>query len=174
MIGAFMPILNIQITNASLLDIEGGIGTDVDTGAWISTSFLIGEIVVIRQITSRVFSFRRHDHKRSVSALLDRLRFHARSGLDDRRARPPGLCWRHPDPHGLHYGVDQAADAPAAKRGKLWKTRQATGRATGDAAVQCDKSIHFPRAHRIVTRFDPQYGVSRPLLSCRPSHSPAD
>ena len=29
-IGAFMAILNIQITNASLLDIEGGIGTGVD------------------------------------------------------------------------------------------------------------------------------------------------
>ena len=27
MIGAFMAVLNIQITNASLLDIEGGIGT---------------------------------------------------------------------------------------------------------------------------------------------------
>jgi MFS transporter, DHA2 family, multidrug resistance protein len=39
MIGAFMAILNIQITNASLLDIEGGIGTGVDNGAWISTSY---------------------------------------------------------------------------------------------------------------------------------------
>jgi DHA2 family multidrug resistance protein len=47
MIGAFMSILNIQITNASLLDIEGGIGTGTDNGAWISTSYLIGEIVVI-------------------------------------------------------------------------------------------------------------------------------
>src|SRR6516162_2650729 len=47
MVGAFMSILNIQITNASLLDIEGGIGTGVDNGAWISTSYLIGEIVVI-------------------------------------------------------------------------------------------------------------------------------
>jgi len=27
MIGSFMAILNIQITNASLLNIEGGIGT---------------------------------------------------------------------------------------------------------------------------------------------------
>jgi MFS transporter, DHA2 family, multidrug resistance protein len=45
MIGAFMPILNIQITNASLLDIEGGIG--IDDGAWMSTSFMIGEIGVI-------------------------------------------------------------------------------------------------------------------------------
>ena len=42
MIGAFMAILNIQITNASLLNIEGGIGTGVDNGSWISTSYLIG------------------------------------------------------------------------------------------------------------------------------------
>ncbi len=62
MIGAFMSILNIQITNASLLDIEGGIGTGVDNGAWISTSYLIGEIVVIplTDYLSRVFSFRRY------------------------------------------------------------------------------------------------------------------
>src|SRR6202008_1641317 len=60
MIGAFMAILNIQITNASLLDIEGGIGTGVDNGAWISTSYLIGETVVIplTDYLSRVFSFR--------------------------------------------------------------------------------------------------------------------
>jgi MFS transporter, DHA2 family, multidrug resistance protein len=60
MIGAFMAILNIQITNASLLDIEGGIGTGVDNGAWISTSYLIGEIVVIplTGYLSQVFSFR--------------------------------------------------------------------------------------------------------------------
>ncbi len=62
MIGAFMAILNIQITNASLLDIEGGIGTGVDNGAWISTSYLIGEIVVIplTDYLSKVFSFRRY------------------------------------------------------------------------------------------------------------------
>ena len=42
MIGSFMAILNIQITNASLLNIEGGIGTGVDNGSWISTSYLIG------------------------------------------------------------------------------------------------------------------------------------
>ena len=62
MIGSFMAILNIQITNASLLNIEGGIGTGVDNGAWISTSYLIGEIVVIplTDCLSRVFSFRRY------------------------------------------------------------------------------------------------------------------
>jgi MFS transporter, DHA2 family, multidrug resistance protein len=60
MIGAFMAILNIQITNASLLNIEGGIGTGADNGSWISTSYLIGEIIVIplTDYLSRVFSFR--------------------------------------------------------------------------------------------------------------------
>src|SRR5580692_8968459 len=60
MIGSFMAILNIQITNASLLNIEGGIGTGVDNGSWISTSYLIGEIVVIplTDYLSRVFSYR--------------------------------------------------------------------------------------------------------------------
>ena len=81
MIGAFMAILNIQITNASLLDIEGGIGTGVDNGAWISTSYLIGEIVVIPLTAyfSSVFSFRRymlvkHD---PLPAVLDGLRLRA-------------------------------------------------------------------------------------------------
>src|SRR6266568_6722590 len=61
MIGSFMAILNIQITNASLLNIEGGIGTGADNGSWISTSYLIGEIIVIplTDYLSRVFSFRK-------------------------------------------------------------------------------------------------------------------
>src|ERR1700749_1330989 len=61
MIGAFMAILNIQITNASLLNIEGGIGTGVDNGSWISKAHLIGGIVVIPRTPSpsRVFSFRK-------------------------------------------------------------------------------------------------------------------
>jgi DHA2 family multidrug resistance protein len=61
LLGAFMAVLNIQITNASLLNIEGGIGTGVDNGAWISTAYLIGEIIVIplTDYLSKVFSFRR-------------------------------------------------------------------------------------------------------------------
>src|ERR1700689_868230 len=62
MIGSFMAILNIQITNASLLNIEGGIGTGVDNGSWVSPSYLIGDIIVIplTDYLSRVFSFRRY------------------------------------------------------------------------------------------------------------------
>src|SRR5438874_166347 len=46
-LGAFMAVLNIQIVNASLADIQGAIGAGVDEGGWISTSYLIAEIVVI-------------------------------------------------------------------------------------------------------------------------------
>jgi DHA2 family multidrug resistance protein len=62
LIGAFMAVLNIQVTNASLPDIEGGIGTGGVNGAWISTAYLIGEIIVIpmSDFLSRVFSLRRY------------------------------------------------------------------------------------------------------------------
>ena len=47
MLGAFMAVLDIQITNASLADISGGIAATPDEGSWISTSYLIGEIITI-------------------------------------------------------------------------------------------------------------------------------
>jgi DHA2 family multidrug resistance protein len=46
-LGAFMAVLNIQIVNASLTNIQGAIGAGLDDGGWISTSYLIAEIVVI-------------------------------------------------------------------------------------------------------------------------------
>lgn len=46
-LGAFMAVLNIQIVNASLADIQGGIGAGLNDGGWISTSYLIAEIIVI-------------------------------------------------------------------------------------------------------------------------------
>jgi MFS transporter, DHA2 family, multidrug resistance protein len=62
MIGALMASLNIQVTNSSLPDIEGGIGTGGVNGAWISTAYLIGEIIVIpmTDFFSQVFSLRRY------------------------------------------------------------------------------------------------------------------
>lgn len=61
MLGALIAVLDIQITNASLPYIEGGIGTGSDNGTWISTSYLIGEIIMIplTDYLSRVFGFRR-------------------------------------------------------------------------------------------------------------------
>ncbi|MDE1150086.1 MAG: DHA2 family efflux MFS transporter permease subunit [Azospirillaceae bacterium] len=62
MIGAFMAVLNIQITNASLPDIQGAIGAGIDDGGWISTSYLVAEIVVIplTGFLVPVFSLRRY------------------------------------------------------------------------------------------------------------------
>ena len=61
-LGAFMAVLNIQIVNASLADIQGAIGAGTDDGGWISTSYLIAEIVVIPLTgwLARVFSVRNY------------------------------------------------------------------------------------------------------------------
>ncbi len=61
-LGAFMAVLNIQIVNASLADIQGAIGAGIDDGGWISTSYLIAEIVVIPLSgwLVQVFSLRRY------------------------------------------------------------------------------------------------------------------
>jgi MFS transporter, DHA2 family, multidrug resistance protein len=61
-LGAFMAVLNIQIVNASLADIQGAIGAGIDDGGWISTSYLIAEIVVIPLSgwLATVFSIRRY------------------------------------------------------------------------------------------------------------------
>jgi DHA2 family multidrug resistance protein len=79
MIGAFMSVLNIQVVNTSLPDIQGGIGTGLDNGGWISTAYLIGEIIVIPLSgwLSEVFSFRRYLIGSAISFLF----FSAACGL---------------------------------------------------------------------------------------------
>ncbi|WP_413988536.1 MDR family MFS transporter [Labrys okinawensis] len=59
-LGAFMAVLNIQIVNASLADIQGAIGAGIDDGGWISTAYLVAEIVVIPLTgwLAQVFSIR--------------------------------------------------------------------------------------------------------------------
>ena len=60
MLGAFMAVLDIQITNSSLRDISGGIAATPDEGSWISTAYLVGEIVTIPLTAwfSEVFTIR--------------------------------------------------------------------------------------------------------------------
>jgi DHA2 family multidrug resistance protein len=62
MLGAFMAVLDIQITNASLNDILGSLGSTLDEGSWVSTSYLVAEIIVIPLTgwLSDVFSPRRY------------------------------------------------------------------------------------------------------------------
>jgi DHA2 family multidrug resistance protein len=72
LLGAFLAVLNIQVTNSSLPDIEGGIGTGGVNGTWISTAYLIGEIIVIpmSDFLSRVFTLRRYLIANTVLFLL--------------------------------------------------------------------------------------------------------
>ena len=60
MLGAFMAVLDIQITNASLREIQAALGATLEEGSWISTSYLVAEIVVIPLTAwlSQVFSLR--------------------------------------------------------------------------------------------------------------------
>jgi DHA2 family multidrug resistance protein len=59
-LGAFLAILNIQIVSSSLADIQGAIGAGVDDGGWITTAYLVAEIIVIPMSgwLARVFSLR--------------------------------------------------------------------------------------------------------------------
>lgn len=62
MLGAFMAVLDIQITNASLQQIQASLGATLEEGSWISTAYLVAEIVVIPLTgwLSRVFSLKRY------------------------------------------------------------------------------------------------------------------
>ena len=99
-LGAFMAVLNIQIVNASLADIQGAIGAGIDDGGWISTSYLIAEIVVIPSSgwLAQVFSVRIYLLTNAVLFLraLGRLRLRAGPAADDRAARAcralPAAC----------------------------------------------------------------------------------
>ena len=61
-LGAFMAVLDIQITNSSLADIQGALGASLDEGTWISTSYLVAEIIVIPLTAwlAQVFSAKRY------------------------------------------------------------------------------------------------------------------
>jgi len=61
-LGAFMAVLDIQITNASLPYIQGGIAASLDEGTWISTAYLVAEIITIPLTPwlSEIFSTRRY------------------------------------------------------------------------------------------------------------------
>src|SRR3954464_8683212 len=47
LLGAFIAVLDIQITNSSLKDILGTLSATQEEGSWISTAYLCAEIVVI-------------------------------------------------------------------------------------------------------------------------------
>lgn len=62
LLGAFMAVLDIAITNASLKDILGALSATQEEGSWISSAYLVAEIVVIplAGFLAAVFSTRRY------------------------------------------------------------------------------------------------------------------
>src|ERR1700761_9482986 len=46
-LGMFMAILDIQIVSASITDSQAGLAASPDEAAWVQTSYLIAEIVMI-------------------------------------------------------------------------------------------------------------------------------
>jgi DHA2 family multidrug resistance protein len=62
MLGAFMAVLDIQITNSSLKDILCTLSATQEEGSWIATAYLVAEIVVIPMtgLFTRVFGTRNY------------------------------------------------------------------------------------------------------------------
>lgn len=61
LLGCFMAGMNVHVTSAALPEIEGSLGATFEEGSWISTAYLVAEIVVI-PLTAwlvEVFSMRR-------------------------------------------------------------------------------------------------------------------
>ncbi|WKE65504.1 DHA2 family efflux MFS transporter permease subunit [Gallaecimonas kandeliae] len=47
LVGAFMAILDIQITNSSLKEIQGALGATLSESSWIATAYLVAEMIAI-------------------------------------------------------------------------------------------------------------------------------
>jgi DHA2 family multidrug resistance protein len=133
MVGCFMAILDIQITNSSLAPIEGGMGASVDEGSWISTAYLIAEIVVIPLTgwLSTVFGLRRYLTVNTVlfvlfsigcaqsTSMIDLILYRTGQGFTGGVLIPTGLTVirRHLPPHQQAIGMSlfgvSATFAPA-------------------------------------------------------------
>src|SRR6201991_5019211 len=62
LLGCFMAVLDIIITNSSLRDIAGTLAASSDEISWVPTSYLVAEIVVISLTSwlSAVFSLKKY------------------------------------------------------------------------------------------------------------------
>ena len=122
-LGAFMAVLNIQIVNASLADIQGSIGAGIDDGGWISTAYLVAEIVVIPLTgwLSQVFSVRRYLLANAALFLVFSVACASATSLNQMivlRAHS-GLHRRCADSDGVHPGDHAAAESETTGRARV-------------------------------------------------------
>src|SRR5438477_5502242 len=112
-LGAFMAVLDIQITNAALKDIQGGIAASLDEGTWISTGYLVAEIVTIPLSAwlAGIFSTKRYLIANCALFLVFSMLWVVRQPDNDGDLpRRPGLHWRRLHP----ASDDDRAALPAA------------------------------------------------------------
>ena len=108
-IGFFIALLDIQIVSASLADIGGGLSAGADELAWVQTSYLIAEIVVIplsgwlSRVMSTRWLFCVSAVGFTITSLLCGLGVEHRE--HDRVPRAAGLSRRLDDPDGVHHRV---------------------------------------------------------------------
>ena len=60
-VGCFMAGMNVHVTNASLPDVRGSLGASFEEGSWVTTAYLVAEIIIIPMSgwLVSVFSMRR-------------------------------------------------------------------------------------------------------------------
>ena len=101
-----MAVLDIQITNASLREITGGIGSTAVEASWVSTSYLIGEIITIPLTAwlGRVFGVRLYllVNVLFVPGVFRTLRNGQRTHANDFLPGAPRIYGRCDDSHVVH------------------------------------------------------------------------
>ena len=119
MLGAFMAVLDIQITNSSLKDIQGALAATLEEGSWISTSYLVAEIIMIPMTAwlVQLLSARRLAVMISVgflvSSLLCSFAWNLESMIVFRAMQ--GFHRRRADSAGVHPGPGQVAGTPPSE-----------------------------------------------------------
>ncbi|MFC4278756.1 MDR family MFS transporter [Achromobacter aloeverae] len=60
-VGCFMAGMNVHVTNAALPDVRGSLGATFEEGSWITTAYLVAEIIIIPMTgwLVSIFSMRR-------------------------------------------------------------------------------------------------------------------
>jgi DHA2 family multidrug resistance protein len=112
MLGAFMAVLDIQITNASLKDIQAALGATLEEGSWISTSYLgsrncrdPADGLAVAGFFHATLSI---SECNSLRLLFRLLCLGMGFALNDCLSGMSGLYGWHPDSDGVYGAVDDA------------------------------------------------------------------
>ena len=120
-VGFFIALLDIQIVSASLRDIGGGLSAGSDEVAWVQTSYLIAEIIVIplsgwlSRVMSTRWLFSISAAGFTITSLMCGWAWDIQSMIVFRALQ--GFPGRIDDPDGVHHGVLLFPEPSAGDRG---------------------------------------------------------